>query len=70
MDIEDPEQLAAYLRRQGDLAPDAPLEARVLAGGVSNKTLWVAGREGENRVLVIAHHSVGAGTVRAVARRN
>lgn len=41
MDIEQPDQLLAYLRERGRIAPDAAIDMRVLEGGVSNKTVWV-----------------------------
>lgn len=41
MDIEQPDQLIAYLREQGRIPSDAQPNVRVLEGGVSNKTVWV-----------------------------
>ncbi|MEZ4701149.1 MAG: aminoglycoside phosphotransferase family protein [Rhodothermales bacterium] len=51
MDIEDPDQLAAYLRARGDAAAGAPFRVRTLAGGVSNKTVWVERPDGAHWVL-------------------
>lgn len=41
IDIEDHAVLAAYLRQSGRVAQNEPLQLRTLAGGVSNKTVWV-----------------------------
>src|SRR3989442_1583767 len=45
VDIEQPESLMSYLRRDGRLGADEWARARVLQGGVSNKTVLV-GRGG------------------------
>ena len=50
LDIEQPEALLAYLRAQGHLGAEAP-EMRVLAGGVSNRTVWVGFPDGREWVL-------------------
>jgi aminoglycoside phosphotransferase (APT) family kinase protein len=41
LDIEQPDQLLAYLRESGRVAPDETPDVRVLAGGVSNRTVLV-----------------------------
>ena len=41
VDIEEPHALLRYLRASGRLAPDERVTTRVLAGGVSNKTVLV-----------------------------
>jgi aminoglycoside phosphotransferase (APT) family kinase protein len=41
LDIEQPDQLIAYLRRSGHIDNGEPIVARVLAGGVSNRTVLV-----------------------------
>jgi aminoglycoside phosphotransferase (APT) family kinase protein len=51
LDIEQPDQLAAYLRHTGRVAPDETVSTRVLAGGVSNKTVLVERASGEAWVL-------------------
>src|SRR5436190_6041909 len=51
LDIEQPDALAAYLRVTGRVSPDEPLRIRVLAGGVSNKTVLVERPAGEAWVL-------------------
>ncbi len=51
MDIEQPEQLAAFLHSKGLIAPGEPLHSRVLTGGVSNRTVWVDRPGGEAWVL-------------------
>lgn len=51
LDIEDPRQLEDWLRATGHIAPDEPIEARVLAGGVSNRTVLVERAGGERWVL-------------------
>jgi len=47
MDIEDPNQLLDYLRRQGHLQPEESAAFHRLTGGISNRTVLVqrAGRE-------------------------
>jgi aminoglycoside phosphotransferase (APT) family kinase protein len=51
LDIEQPDQLDAYLRETGRVAPDEAVRTRVLAGGVSNKTVLVERPSGEAWVL-------------------
>jgi aminoglycoside phosphotransferase (APT) family kinase protein len=51
LDIEQPEQLLAYLRDSGRIARDETPEMRVLAGGVSNRTVLVKRASGEAWVL-------------------
>src|SRR5215208_5302211 len=51
LDIEQPEQLVAYLRETGRVARDEAVRTRVLAGGVSNKTVLVERPSGEAWVL-------------------
>lgn len=51
LDIERPEALAKYLRATGRIGPGETLEIRVLAGGVSNRTVWVRRANGEAWVL-------------------
>ncbi|MBK8028385.1 MAG: phosphotransferase [Chloroflexi bacterium] len=41
MDIEQPDQLFAYLRELGRITADSQPTMRVLEGGVSNKTVWL-----------------------------
>lgn len=41
IDIEQPRELIAYLRQQGHIAADEAIDAQVLAGGVSNRTVLV-----------------------------
>ncbi|MGH7142756.1 MAG: phosphotransferase family protein [Planctomycetota bacterium] len=41
MDIENPEELTAFLRATGRVGADEPLEIRNLAGGVSNRTVYL-----------------------------
>jgi 5-methylthioribose kinase len=51
MDIEDHDALLAYLRATRRIGPsEAPL-TRVLRGGVSNRTVWLARESGEQWVL-------------------
>ena len=47
LNIEEPAALAGYLTAQGLVSPDDTIVSRPLAGGVSNRTVWVecAGRE-------------------------
>jgi len=47
LDIEQTDQLIAYLRERGRIDPDETPRCRVLEGGVSNRTVWV--RRGEGR---------------------
>lgn len=51
LDIENPEQLLGYLRSQGHIGITEAPEIRVLAGGVSNRTVWVKRQSGESWVL-------------------
>jgi aminoglycoside phosphotransferase (APT) family kinase protein len=51
LDIEQPDALLAYLRAQGHLATDEQPAIRILAGGVSNRTVWVERPTGEAWVL-------------------
>jgi len=51
LDIEQPEALVAYLRELGKLSPDEKVSVRVLAGGVSNKTVLLERPTGEAWVL-------------------
>ena len=51
LDIEQPDALVAYLRAAGRIAPDERPAVRVLAGGVSNKTVLVERPSGEAWVL-------------------
>jgi aminoglycoside phosphotransferase (APT) family kinase protein len=51
VDIEQPEQLLAYLRDSGRIARDETPEIRVLAGGVSNRTVLVKRAGGEAWVI-------------------
>jgi aminoglycoside phosphotransferase (APT) family kinase protein len=51
LDIERPEQLIAYLRTTGRIAPGETPEVRTLAGGVSNRTVLVKRAGGEAWVL-------------------
>ena len=51
MDIEQPDQLIAYLRERKRIAPDAQPTMRVLEGGVSNKTVWLDLPSGEAWVI-------------------
>ena len=51
MDIEQHDQLLAYLRGTGRIAPDETPQVRTLAGGVSNRTVWVKRASGEAWVL-------------------
>src|SRR5205823_8859415 len=44
LDIEQPDALVAYLRRSGRIGPDECPRVRVLAGGVSNRTVLVERR--------------------------
>ena len=51
LDIEQHDQLIAYLRATGRIAPDETPQVRTLAGGVSNRTVWVKRPTGEAWVL-------------------
>jgi aminoglycoside phosphotransferase (APT) family kinase protein len=51
LDIEDPAALLAYLRQAGHIARDETPALRTLAGGVSNRTVWVGRDSGEAWVL-------------------
>src|SRR5689334_23288532 len=51
VDIEDAGALVAYLRARGWLRADETPDVRVLAGGVSNRTVWVGRAGGEAWVL-------------------
>ncbi|MCK6626271.1 MAG: aminoglycoside phosphotransferase family protein [Anaerolineae bacterium] len=51
LDIEQPDALLAYLRDQGHIAPDEQPHICTLAGGVSNRTVWVERPGGEAWVL-------------------
>jgi aminoglycoside phosphotransferase (APT) family kinase protein len=51
IDIEQPAALVAYLERGGRIDPGEPIAARVLAGGVSNRTVLVERASGEAWVL-------------------
>ena len=51
VDIEQPDALADYLRRTGRVGRDETPKVRVLAGGVSNKTVLVERASGEAWVL-------------------
>ena len=51
VDIEHPASLISYLRARGDLHPDDELSIRLLAGGVSNKSVEVRFGDGRHWVL-------------------
>ena len=51
LDIEQPDQLLAYLRATNRIAPDETPQMRTLTGGVSNRTVLVKRRSGEAWVL-------------------
>ena len=51
LDIEDPAALLAYLRGANRIRPDEELKIRILAGGVSNRTVLVERPSGEAWVL-------------------
>ncbi|MBI1876937.1 MAG: aminoglycoside phosphotransferase family protein [Chloroflexi bacterium] len=51
LDIEQPDALLAYLRANGHIAADEQPLIRTLAGGVSNRTVWVERPSGEAWVL-------------------
>lgn len=46
MNIENPPELLHYLRSTGRISPDESPPVRVLAGGVSNRTVWVQRADG------------------------
>lgn len=51
MDIENAEELTAYLRETDRVGRDETPDIRVLAGGVSNRTVYVGRASGEQWVL-------------------
>jgi 5-methylthioribose kinase len=51
VDIEDPEALLGYLRECGHIGADEHPQVRVLAGGVSNRTVWLRRATGGEWVL-------------------
>jgi aminoglycoside phosphotransferase (APT) family kinase protein len=51
LDIEQPEALIAYLRARGHLLPQETPQIRLLAGGVSNRTVYVQRESGEAWVI-------------------
>jgi len=51
LDIEQPDQLLAYLRATGRIGADERVTIRTLAGGVSNRTVLVSRANGESWVL-------------------
>jgi hypothetical protein len=51
IDIEDPRALSAYLRGAGHIRADESIGSRVLAGGVSNRTVLVTRQSGGAWVL-------------------
>jgi len=51
LDIEQPDDLIAYLRRTGHIAADETPRIEVLQGGVSNRTVLVGRESGESWVL-------------------
>jgi 5-methylthioribose kinase len=51
LDIEQADQLAAYMRRNGHIHPGEAIVSRVLAGGVSNRTVLVERSDGDIWVL-------------------
>ncbi|HEX8522585.1 MAG TPA: phosphotransferase [Tepidisphaeraceae bacterium] len=51
LDIEREAELERYLRDTGRIAPDEKIDVKVLAGGVSNRTVWVRRASGECWVL-------------------
>lgn len=51
LDLEQPQQLIAWLRETRRIATDETPEVRVLAGGVSNRTVLVRRPRGESWVL-------------------
>lgn len=51
VNIEHPDSLIAYLRETGRVGESEPVEIRVLNGGVSNRTVYVARSNGQQWVL-------------------
>ncbi len=51
LDIEDPVALITYLHETGHIGPDEQPRLRTLAGGVSNRTVWVERATGEGWVI-------------------
>ena len=51
LDIEQPEALLDYLRTQGHISNSDRPQIRVLAGGVSNRTVWIRLPDGQTWVL-------------------
>src|SRR5688500_8276374 len=51
LDIEQPDQLLAYLRAEGHIAQDETPHCQTLSGGVSNRTVLVEHPSGESWVL-------------------
>jgi tRNA A-37 threonylcarbamoyl transferase component Bud32 len=51
LDIERHDQLVAYLRNTGRIGPAESPQVRTLAGGVSNRTVWLQRETGEAWVL-------------------
>lgn len=51
LDIEHPGALESYLRQTGRVGPDEKIVVRPLAGGVSNRTVLVGRRGGEDWVV-------------------
>lgn len=51
LDIEDPVSLIEYLRRSGRVDAGETPAVRMLAGGVSNKTVWIGRSNGDTWVL-------------------
>ena len=51
LDIEQPDQLLAYLKAAGHIDPDEQPLVRNLAGGVSNRTVWIKRPDGSAWVL-------------------
>ena len=51
LDIEDPAQLERYLRSTHRIGAAEKVQMRVLAGGVSNKTVWVKRQIGDEWVI-------------------
>jgi aminoglycoside phosphotransferase (APT) family kinase protein len=51
LNIEQPDALIAYLRETGRIRPDEQPIIHILAGGVSNRTVWVERPGGEAWVL-------------------
>lgn len=51
LDIEQPDDLIAYLRQTGHVLPDETPQIEILQGGVSNRTVLVERESGESWVL-------------------